>query len=561
MKTKLYYLPLAFLVIFSIFLTSCGDEQYYDDYGYSDEYATDEAYTDTTEPSSAESIPGDVIYDFGFNPAENGFSFENYGDDIDTTNLTADELRRMFGDQVCSRIDGDECTLTPPAEQWMEQINGDMAGGHCEGMAALSLMMFTGEISPSDFGGSTASDLDLNDEALQREIAYWWTTQAVDPTASSVITGTPMEIMETIEQMDSNGETYTIGIYNDRGEGHAITPFGVEDKGDGLYAILVYDNNYPGEVRELFIDSRDNSWTYETSINPEVDSDVWSGNADTETLDLTPTSVRVNEQDCPFCDGYGYSATKGKYLAQPAQQFNQIFLDGDGHILITDDDGHRLGYVDGQIINEIPGAKYNAFRMAASGETPEPIYLVPAAMDVTVEINGNTLTEESLTDLVMIGAGFSIGVEGIYLEPGQVDTAYFYPTDQTIAYETESDESPSIVIGVENPNAEADYYFEVQGADIEGGGIITVYLDTKAGDLLINTEQLNNEGFFNFYLSRISDEFEDEFYAEDIALQEGAVVYINYTEWTDANPEGMYFGVDLDGDGNIDDEYVVEDSQ
>ena len=62
--------------------------------------------------------------------------------------------------------------------------------------------------------------------------------------------------------MDVNGETYTIGIYN--------------DKGDGLYAILVYDNNYPGETRELFIDSRDGSWTYETSINPEVATDVWS---------------------------------------------------------------------------------------------------------------------------------------------------------------------------------------------------------------------------------------------------------------------------------------------
>ena len=564
MKTKPFLYILSLLVVFSIVLTACGDEEYYDDGYATDESYSDQDYTDTADTADAsqvQSAPGDVIYDFGFNPTENGFSFENYGDETDTTNLTANELRRMFGDQVCSYMDGEDCVLTPPAEQWMEQINGDMAGGHCEGMAALSLMMYTGQVSPADFGGSTASDLDLNDEALQREIAYWWATQAVDPTASSVIRGTPMEIMETVEQMDTNGETYTIGIYNDRGEGHAITPFGVEDKGDGLYAILVYDNNYPGEVRELFIDSRDNSWTYETSINPEVESDVWSGNADSETLDLTPTSVRVNEQDCPFCDGYGYSSTTGGFHAMQAQQFNQIFLDGDGHILITDDNGNRLGYVDGKIINEIPGAKYNAFRMAANGETPEPIYYIPAALDVTVEIDGSTLTEESLTDLVMIGAGFSIGVEGIYLEPGQIDTAYFYPTDQTLAYETQADESPNIVIGVENPNAEADYYFEVQGADIQGGGIITVYLDTKAGDLLINAEQLNNEGFFNFYLSRITNDAEEEFSAEDIALQEGAIVYINYAEWTNANPNGMYFGVDLDGDGNIDNEYVVDDSQ
>ena len=576
MRTKSTYLFISLLVIFSLLLSSCGAEEEYEDEASLEEEVATEEYTDEEEPftgstglpseaatetSTFEGITGEVIYDFGFDPVYDGFNFENYGDETSATNLTADELRRMFGDEVCSQIDGDECTLTPPAQQWMEQINEDMGGGHCEGMAVLSLMMYTGQVSPDDFGASSTSDLDLDNEALQREIAYWWATQMVDPTASSIISGTPMEILEFIEEMDPDGETYTIGIYNDDGEGHAITPIGVEDKGDGLFAILVYDNNYPGEVRELFIDSRDNSWTYETSINPEVETDVWSGNAETETLELTPTSVRFAVQYCPFCDSASSSSHTGGYFAQQAQQFNQIFLDGDGHILITDDDGNRLGYVDGKIVNEIPGARYTKYRMLASGETPEPVYLIPAGLEVTVEIDGSTLTEESITDLIMIGAGFSIGVEGIYLEPGQVDTVYFYPAEQTIAYETESDESPYIVVGVENPDAEADYYFEVQGADIQGGGVITVYLDTKAGDLQVNAEKLNNEGLFNFYMTRVTDETEEDFYAEDIALQEGASVYISYVEWNDANPEGMYFGVDLDGNGDIDDEYVVDDSE
>ncbi len=563
MKKNPFFVLVSILAVFSLILSACGSEEdFYTEEAFTEESFTEEPTTDeaaTEAPAQQSSTPGDVVFNFGFIPEENGFSFENYGDDIPATNLTADELRRMFGDEVCADINGDECILTPPAEQWMEQINGDMAGGHCEGMAVLSLMMYTGQVSPTDFGGELASELDINDEALQREIAYWWATQAVDPTASSVIRGTPMEILETIEQMDVNGETFTIGIYNDRGEGHAITPFGVEDKGDGLYAILAYDNNYPGEVRELFVDSRDNSWTYETSINPQVESDVWSGNADTGTLDLTPTSARLEIQACPFCEG-GYSSIGGK-LAAPAQALNQVFLDGEGHILITDDSGNRLGYVDGKIINEIEGASYTKYRMLASGNTPEPIYSIPADLDVTITIDGTELVEETLTDLVMIGAGFSIGVEGIYLEPGQVDVAYFYPTDETIAYETTSDESPSIIFAIENPNAEADYYFELYGTDMVGGGTITAWLDSKAGDLLINTEQLNGEGSFNFYLTRITDELEEEFTAEEIALKEGALVYINYAEWTDANSEGIYFGVDLDGDGEIDDEYVIDDTQ
>lgn len=557
MKKHPVLVLISILVLFSLVLSACDGSEYYEEEFTEEEFLTGEPTEESVDEAAVDtSTPGEVVYDFGFTPEENGFSFENYGDDIPATNLTAEELRRMFGDEVCADINGDECILTPPAEQWMDQINGDMAGGHCEGMAVLSLMMYTGHVSPSDFGGNTASELDINDETLQREIAYWWATQAVDPTASSVINGAPMEILEIIRQMDVNGETYTIGIYNDRGEGHAITPFGVEDKGDGLYAILAYDNNYPGETRELFIDSRDDSWTYETSINPAVETDVWSGNADSQTLDLTPTSARLDTQACPFCEG-GYSHV-GK-LAAATEPLNQIFLDGKGHILITDDSGNRLGYVDGQIVNEIPGATYTKYRMLASGETPEPIYSVPANLDVTVTIDGSELTEETLTDLVLIGPGYTIGVEGIYLAPGQVDVAYFYPADEMIAYETTSDESPSIIFGVENPDA--DYYFEVYGADMVGGGTITAWLDSAAGDLLINTEKLSGEGSFNFYLTRITDEAEEEFYAEDIILNEGALIYVNYAEWTDANPEGIYFGVDLDGDGEIDEEYVVDDSQ
>ena len=557
MKKHPVLVLISILVLFSLVLSACDGSEYYEEEFTEEDFLTGEPTEESVDEAAVDtSTPGEVVYDFGFTPEENGFSFENYGDDIPATNLTAEELRRMFGDEVCADINGDECILTPPAEQWMDQINGDMAGGHCEGMAVLSLMMYTGQVSPSDFGGNTASELDINDETLQREIAYWWATQAVDPTASSVINGTPMEILEIIRQMDVNGETYTIGIYNDRGEGHAITPFGVEDKGDGLYAILAYDNNYPGETRELFIDSRDDSWTYETSINPAVETDVWSGNADSQTLDLTPTSARLDTQACPFCEG-GYSHV-GK-LAAATEPLNQIFLDGKGHILITDDSGNRLGYVDGQIVNEIPGATYTKYRMLASGETPEPIYSVPANLDVTVTIDGSELTEETLTDLVLIGPGYTIGVEGIYLAPGQVDVAYFYPADEMIAYETTSDESPSIIFGVENPDA--DYYFEVYGADMVGGGTITAWLDSAAGELLINTEKLSGEGSFNFYLTRITDEEEEEFYAEDIILNEGALIYVNYAEWTDANPEGIYFGVDLDGDGEIDEEYVVDDSQ
>jgi len=79
----------------------------------------------------------------------------------------------------------------------MEQINGSMSGAHCQGMAVLSLLMHTGQISPDSFGSApVAAGLAIGDEKLQREIAYWWATQVVQPTQTGVISGTPNDILE-----------------------------------------------------------------------------------------------------------------------------------------------------------------------------------------------------------------------------------------------------------------------------------------------------------------------------------------------------------------------------
>ena len=82
----------------------------------------------------------------------------------------------------------------------MEQVNGDMKGGHCEGMAVLSLLMYTDQVTETLFGGQNAVDLAFNNAALQREIAYWWATQATAPTADRIIKGTPNEILARLKE-------------------------------------------------------------------------------------------------------------------------------------------------------------------------------------------------------------------------------------------------------------------------------------------------------------------------------------------------------------------------
>jgi hypothetical protein len=500
-----------------------------------------------------------LVSDLGFRPDANGFNFENYGSESDAQNLTAVEIQRMFGDQVCAFMKDGACVLTPTAEQWMEETNTAMAGGHCEGLAALSLILYDKQENPTDFGGSAAHDLSLSNAKLQHEIAYWWATQSVAPTTSGLIEGTPKDILKTLQDMTPTSETYTIGIYKRDGSGgHAITPFAVEDDGDGVYAVLVYDNNYPNQVRKLIIDANKNTWSYEASINPSVESEIYEGDADTQTLDLTPTSIRLTQQDCPFCSSGTARTAPG--LAAPAKQYNQIYLEGEGHLLIEDDQGNQLGYVGGKLVNTIPGATYVNLKVDdVSKDSPEPIYLVPAGMDVRTTIDGSTLKTESTTDLVMVGPGFSIGVEGISLTPDQKDTVDFMPADEMIVYDTDSSESPNFALSIDNQHGN-DYEFDLVGTDMQGGGTITIAVDTKQGQVFLNAEKLKNEGKFNVDMSRYSDTEEETFTASDVALKAGAVIYIDYADWK-GNGTTAQFGVDNNGDGAIDDEYTVDDSQ
>jgi hypothetical protein len=279
---------------------------------------------DTQTESATTAAAGDYTSDSGFRPEVNGFSFENYGNDAVEYNLTAAELQRMFGDQVCASLAGGNCILIPPAKQWMEQINSYMDDGHCEGMAVLSLLMYYSIIDPGDFGGQVAHDLSLGDEGLQREIAYWWTTQSVFPAAATRVNESPNAVLDALTETFNAGpdatDSWAMGIYlPDFSGGHAITPFAVEDQGNGIFHILVYDNNFPDETRVVTVDRNANTWSYQASINPDEPESLYEGDAGTETLEIIPSSNRLVQQECQFCEG-GSEGSRPAGLAAPRQQ-------------------------------------------------------------------------------------------------------------------------------------------------------------------------------------------------------------------------------------------------
>ncbi len=424
-----------------------------------------------------------------FKPAASGFKFQNYGNLKGVSNLTAIELRRMFGDQVCVSVEGDKCTLTPVAEQWMERQNKSMGGGHCEGFAALSLLMERGQIDPKLFGAPTVPELDLKgNERLQREIAYWFVTQAVPPMAMAEDkTLSPEQVVEKLIASFKGGvaaETYTLGIYAPGYKmGHATTPYAVVDKGDDVVWIMHYDNNYPAEEKHIVVDKKANTWSYTTAADPAADEHAYKGDNETKTLTLAPTSVRTGKLICHFCGTVEEEAggDKGAKGAAPsaAASLREITLDGDADLLITDDAGKRLGYVDGKLVSEIAGASFAADKSADEAEEDEPIYYVPAGKKLKVTLDGGSLKKASESDVHLFGHGYSLGVEGVALSPGQKDEIDFSADGSVITYATKKAETPTLVVDIDT--AGADYEFEVKVAGESAGQTVELSIDLKTG--------------------------------------------------------------------------------
>lgn len=541
--------------------------------GAGEQEAAEEAESATTDDSAAASgEAADVsagAADTGFRPESDGFNFENYGDDIETQNLTAIEMQRLFGDQVCASQAGGECILTPPAKQWMKEVNNYMAGGHCEGMAVLSLLMYSDHIDSNDFGASSAHDLSLNDEALQREIALWWATQATWPAASVKISESPQAVVnaliETYTSYPAPAEEWVMGIYmSDFSGGHAITPFAVEDKGDGIYHILVYDNNWPDMSRVVEVDYNANTWKYQASTNPNEPESLYEGDASTQTLEIVGINQRMVQQDCDFCAGDYSGSNRGtRGLAAPAQDFNQIWLNGQADLKIVTEDGKRIGFFDGEFVNEIEGARSNNMKFGVDiwDINNEPVYYIPLGVQFSITVDASRSTEGITNDVVMIGPGYDLVVADLYLDPGTEDTITVSPDGSMLAYSTEYNDAPDMIFGVETPAA--DYEFIVAALDIESGAEFVVELDVENGYLSVNTDNTTEYGVYEIVMYRIDDEGESWFSNDDVYMEPGDTSYFLYSEW-EGPGSSLFIDIDYGSDGSIDesielvDEYEAE---
>ena len=258
--------------------------------------------TDVAAPSLG---PGTMCYQNGFKITQDNFSFPNWGRSTKADdNVTAQTLIDLFGyDTACAPGPATECTLRPTAVQILEMWNTALAGGRCEGLAALSARLHLSLEAPDDFGDTSirTAQISRRDSNVNQSIVYWWATQFVKEVKRSAADSrrkSPLSLVEQLIQGLANSLGYTIGLYY-QSQGHSVTPFAVTNR-DEHFVIHVYDNNFPNKRREILVNKNTDTWTYlnaSTSIDgTPID---WTGKIG--SLELTSMSSRRGPLSCPFC--------------------------------------------------------------------------------------------------------------------------------------------------------------------------------------------------------------------------------------------------------------------
>jgi hypothetical protein len=456
---------------------------------------------------------GKIVARSDFKPESDGFAFPNYGPG--RQDLTAGQMVDLFGANVCATgTTAADCVLTSPAEAWMTSMNEKMAGGHCFGFSALSLQMFQKLVNPLDFGAPTPFALLVDDNvALQERIAEAWVLQVLAPVQNGEIGGTPAQVLDAIVAALPNArETYTVAIFKrDLSVGHAITPYAVEDKGGGKAAVLIYDNNYPGITRAIDFDRNANTWSYEASSNPSVRSSLYEGDAQTKTTFIAPTTPGVGVQPCPFCGAAGrVPAQRGRGrppIVAPGR-YEEVTVAGDsvnhGHLVLTDGAGHRTGFVNGKVVNEIPGAQVVPLALTQNwAEAPEPLYRIPRGVSYTIGLDGGALKTADAESLSVIGPGYAATVGNLILRPGQRDQLQLAGQGTSLTYRTAAGQSqrPHLQLGLARGGR--DLSFTVTTPVIPGGSSLTAVARPATGQLRLDAAGVKAAGTYNLAVTQV----------------------------------------------------------
>ena len=529
-----------------------------------------------------------------FEPKTNGFGFKNFGNNNHNwqDDLGADDLIRLVGvNATCiSGTNAANCVIKASARKWLEEYLKAIDKGRCTGMAVACLRFnsnlgFKSKTSAQLLAVSKSPFNLRLDPFIENYVSYYWLTQVFDevkkPKDETAKKG-PLEIAKLLSAaIESKKENYTMSLKKYDGgrifDGHEFTPFAVEDLGT-QYKISVYDNNFPSETRYLFINKTGaQTWTYSTSKDQKAKPD-YVGDINTQTLSLTANSWRDGKCfDPPFgsdgtravgCGNEAVSMINAAFTTRNANpqtdedgEDAEFFLTGEGEMLVTDGNGKRIGYdsKSNKYYNEFTDGNSD-FLLGGLGFDLPHFTLPYQELDkpYTIVFSGKNLSGESIMDFVFSAPGFTVGFEGIRLDPNETLTATISADGEEITFTASADgETPVVFFAFDADDEEgASYITEVGGILLDAGKSLTYNFDFENGKLFFSDND-GNEDEYDIELIRINaDGTEDVYQKNNLDIGDADSYEMDFGDW---QGEGdICFKDDEDGDGFSDEECSQE---
>jgi hypothetical protein len=344
--------------------------------------------------------------------------------------------------------------------------------------------------------------------------------------------------------LSRSGPLYTLGAIDANGAGgHAFTPYAVQRLGPSQYAILVYDNNFPGQTRKVLVDTRANTWRYVAATTPNVPGSVYTGNAQTQSLLLLPARPGLGVQPCPFCSPPQPSAAvpasaggPGARTAGAAAGYETIRLESTGgvplHLAVTDARGRRIAFVRGRLVDSIPGSRIARVFVATRTwqDHVEPEYEVPAGQEYRMEVTAAGGHGQSVASVTVLEPGVLAAARNIPIGPGQRVSLTLNAAGRSLSFQRPRGESePQLVVG----NAQAgarDYQWSVADTAPSTGDPVSVSLDPGQ-----QTLSVAGDGDYDVTMDAVQNSV-SVFAHSGVILAGGTTGVLAYGGWQDGQP-------------------------
>ena len=482
---------------------------------------------------------GTLIAQSGFDPQVDGFNFMNYSDsgesfpnvantvffDVpfeDPINLTADDMRAMFGNQACTNRVG-PCIPTLEAEATREMFNGSMDGGHCFGIAGTVSQIFDGTLGLPSIGSAFRAPYRTPwSSTMTRTIARNMAYQFVNDLDGFTLT--PTQAVSSLKQNLAPGVSpFVLAVFETPpGQGgHAITPIALYDRGSGIYDIAVWDNNYPGRTRAVHIDTTANngagSMSYLMFTSPGAPPTMASGD-----VALIPSAKLLGQQPCPFC-----GSAAGTTVSVDAVE-----------VAAGETVGASIVGLDGK---PIPGLnEFPAIDPPNDGMQTFPMWNVPTNVPFRVILSTKG-TESTVMTAVTAQQGNGTWVaSNLAIRPQSLDVVTVQPTAESITFASTTGTDPTlgIIDSADGANIDTTYQVEMRRIRLNARRQVTLDLDFANDQAILTTNQRSTNRLI-VAATMENATTENTLYAWSYAPPKGSALAIDFSQWAATAPTAL----------------------